>query len=62
MSSLPYEVILLLQAYREMHFQLEVLEAHLKILKQSVATRQRLISEYGKVFDRYMGKFPELIW
>jgi hypothetical protein len=56
-SSLPYEVNLLLQAYGEMHFQLEDLEAHLKILKQIVATRQRVISEYGKVFDRYMASF-----
>ena len=62
MSSLPYEVTLLLQAYAEMHFQLEVLAAHLKILEQSVATRQIVISEYKKVFDRYMGNFQESPW
>jgi hypothetical protein len=46
-----------------MHFQLEDLEAHFKMLKQSVATRQRVISEYGKVlteiwasFQSYSGK------
>ena len=57
---------MLRQAYGELHFQLEDLEAHLKILKQSVATRQRAIRSMERYltdilvsFQSYSGSFAQ---